>query len=64
MTLGSGILWRIRGLISRLRQAVGAARQHCTAVVLVADELAVTVIRHGGGCAWLRLWRSGQLLCC
>ena len=34
------------------------------AVVLVAHELASNAVRHGGGTGRLRLWRSGDRICC
>lgn len=64
MTVRAESLRRMRRLISGYGRRWALPDSTVQRVVLVAHELAVNAIRHGGGCAWLRLWRSGQLLCC
>jgi len=61
---GRGQLYQVRQTVVAHAQSGGAGPATVEAVLLVASELAVNVIRHGGGRGRLRLWRTADAFYC
>jgi anti-sigma regulatory factor (Ser/Thr protein kinase) len=60
----AGRLAGLRGAVVRHAHACGLPEDACDDLVLVANELATNVVRHGGGRGQMLLWyASGGLVC-
>lgn len=59
-----GDLHRVRTTASTFAQQHGAARGQLDKLVLMASELVVNAIHHGGGRGRMQLWRLGSSLYC
>ncbi|NUR51595.1 MAG: ATP-binding protein [Hamadaea sp.] len=60
----AGQLYQVRQTVVAHAQSGGAGPTTVEAILLIASELAVNVIRHGGGRGRLRLWRTGDAVYC
>ncbi|NUR70925.1 MAG: ATP-binding protein [Hamadaea sp.] len=60
----AGQLYQVRQTVVAHAQSGGAGPTTVEAVLLIASELAVNAIRHGGGRGQLRLWRTSDAVYC
>ncbi|MCP2329020.1 anti-sigma regulatory factor (Ser/Thr protein kinase) [Hamadaea flava] len=60
----AGQLYQVRQTVVAHAQSGGAGPTTVEAVLLIASELAVNAIRHGGGRGRLRLWRTNDAVYC
>jgi anti-sigma regulatory factor (Ser/Thr protein kinase) len=60
----AGQLHGIRELAAGFAQRCGASERAKDALLLVASELVVNAVRHGGGCGRMRLWRDRDAMWC
>jgi anti-sigma regulatory factor (Ser/Thr protein kinase) len=60
----AGQLYHLRQTVVARAQSGGAGPQTVESVLLIASELAVNAIRHGGGRGRLRLWRTADSIYC
>jgi anti-sigma regulatory factor (Ser/Thr protein kinase) len=59
-----GSLYRLRATLAAHASAVGATDGQIDLLLIVAGELVVNAIRHGGGTGRLRLWHHRDMLYC
>jgi anti-sigma regulatory factor (Ser/Thr protein kinase) len=64
LLVNQGSLGRLREAVDRLGRRYGLARRAVQELVLIANELATNVVRHGGGTGRMWLWCQDSTVYC
>jgi serine/threonine-protein kinase RsbW len=59
-----GSLAAVRAAVSAAGARAGLSGDTTTDLVIAANELAINVVRHGGGSGQLRIWTTGDSVFC
>jgi anti-sigma regulatory factor (Ser/Thr protein kinase) len=64
VTFQPGRLYALRAAVAAHGSRLGRNAEAVEHLLIVANELVTNVIRHGGGCGQLRLWRQTNSIYC